>query len=41
MSDACLWLARQPADYTGHVLTIGELRETGAVRGKTRIGDRR
>lgn len=40
MSDATLWLAQQPLGYTGHVLTIGELREQGVVRGVTRIGDR-
>jgi NAD(P)-dependent dehydrogenase (short-subunit alcohol dehydrogenase family) len=40
MSDACLWLARQPKEYTGRILTITELREQGAVRAKTRIGDR-
>lgn len=32
MSDAVLWLARQPLDYTGRILTIGDLREQGAVR---------
>jgi NAD(P)-dependent dehydrogenase (short-subunit alcohol dehydrogenase family) len=32
MSDAVLWLAGQPFDYSGHVLTIGDLRERGAVR---------
>lgn len=32
MSDAVLWLARQPVSFTGEVLTIGELRERGAVR---------
>jgi NAD(P)-dependent dehydrogenase (short-subunit alcohol dehydrogenase family) len=32
MSDAVLWLARQPLDYTGQVVTIGELRTKGAVR---------
>lgn len=40
MSDAALWLAKQPHDYTGHVLTIGELRDLGAVRAPTRIADR-
>ncbi len=40
MSDATLWLAKQPLDYTGHVLTIGELRQRGVVRSVTRIGDR-
>lgn len=32
MSDAVLWLTRQPVSYTGQVLTIGELRERGVVR---------
>ena len=41
MSDATLWMARQPLTYTGHVITIGELRLQGAVRGVTRIGDRK
>lgn len=40
MSDAALWIARRPKDYTGHILTIGELREAGAVRGRKRIADR-
>lgn len=40
MSDAALWLARQPRDYTGHILTIADLRALGAVRGVTRVGDR-
>lgn len=40
MSDAVLWLARQPLEYTGNVITIGELRTLGVVRGPTRIGDR-
>lgn len=40
MSDACLWLASQPLDYTGHVLEIGEMREMGAVRPQTRVADR-
>lgn len=35
MSDAVLWLARQPIDYTGQILTIGELRERGVVRPRT------
>ena len=35
MSDAVLWLARQPLDVTGEVLTIAELRQRGAVRGFT------
>lgn len=40
MSDACLWMARQPVDYTAKVLTISDLRAMGAVRERTRIGDR-
>jgi citronellol/citronellal dehydrogenase len=35
MSDAALWIASQPLDYTGHIVTIGELRELGVVRGPT------
>jgi NAD(P)-dependent dehydrogenase (short-subunit alcohol dehydrogenase family) len=35
MSDACLWLADQPIDYSGHILTIGQMREMGVVRGVT------
>jgi hypothetical protein len=27
-------------DYTGKVLTIADMRDLGAVRAKTRIGDR-
>ncbi len=37
MSDAVLWLTRQPLDYTGQILTIGELRERGAVRPRTPV----
>jgi NAD(P)-dependent dehydrogenase (short-subunit alcohol dehydrogenase family) len=40
MTDAVLWLLRQPLDYTGHVLTLGELRERGIVRPPTRTGAR-
>lgn len=40
MSDATLWLARQPIAYTGRVLTIAQMRAMGAVRSVTRIGDR-
>jgi NAD(P)-dependent dehydrogenase (short-subunit alcohol dehydrogenase family) len=40
MSDAVLWLAKQPVTYTGKVLTIADMRQLGAVRGVTRIGDR-
>lgn len=36
MSDAVLWLADQPIDYSGHILTIGELRAKGAVRPVTK-----
>lgn len=32
MSDAVLWLAKQPVSYTGKILTIAEMRELGAVR---------
>ncbi len=35
MSDAVLWLAEQPLSFSGEILTIGELRERGVVRGKT------
>lgn len=38
MSDAVLWLAEQPISYTGHVLTIGDLREMGVVRPVTKVG---
>ena len=40
MSDAVLWMAEQPLDYTGKVVTIADLRELDAVRPKTRVGDR-
>jgi NAD(P)-dependent dehydrogenase (short-subunit alcohol dehydrogenase family) len=40
MSDATLWLARQPVAYSGRVLTIAQMRAMGAVRGVTRVGDR-
>src|SRR3989441_234306 len=36
MSDALLWLVRQELDYTGYVLTLGELRAQGIVRPPTR-----
>jgi NAD(P)-dependent dehydrogenase (short-subunit alcohol dehydrogenase family) len=36
MSDAVLWLVRQPLDYTGQVLTLRELRARGIVRAETR-----
>jgi citronellol/citronellal dehydrogenase len=38
MSDAVLWLADQPIDYTGHILTIAKMREMGVVRGVTKVG---
>jgi NAD(P)-dependent dehydrogenase (short-subunit alcohol dehydrogenase family) len=38
MSDAVLWLAGQPIDYTGHVLTIAKMRKMGVVRGVTKVG---
>jgi len=38
MSDAVLWLADQPVDYTGHVLTIAKMREMGVVRPETKVG---
>ena len=40
MSDAVLWLAEQPLSFSGEILTIGELRERGVVRGKT-VAERR
>jgi NAD(P)-dependent dehydrogenase (short-subunit alcohol dehydrogenase family) len=40
MSDAALWLAKQPLDYTAKILTIADLRGMGVVRGVTRIADR-
>ncbi len=41
MSDGVLWLAQQDVDYSGHVLTIAEMRELGAIRPQTSISDRR
>jgi citronellol/citronellal dehydrogenase len=38
MTDAVFWLADQPIDYTGHVLTIAKMREMGVVRGVTKVG---
>ena len=32
MSDAVLWLAKQPIDFTGQVLTVTGLRQSGVVR---------
>lgn len=37
MSDACLWLASQPDDYSGRIVTIGELRRLEVVRPTTRV----
>jgi len=39
MSDAVGWLADQPIDYTGHVLTIAKMREMGVVRPVTKVGE--
>ncbi len=36
MTDAVLWLAKQDLDYTGKILTLGELRSLGVVRGPTK-----
>jgi 3-oxoacyl-[acyl-carrier protein] reductase len=38
VSDAVTWLAAQPISYTGHVLTLGELRRQGIVRPPTPAG---
>jgi citronellol/citronellal dehydrogenase len=38
MSDAALWFARQPIEYTGKVLTIAQMREMNVVRGVTVVG---
>jgi len=38
MTDAVTWLLRQPADFTGQILTLGELRRQGVVRPPTRAG---
>lgn len=35
MSDAVLWMARQPLDWTGQLETIGSLRARGVVRPRT------
>ncbi len=40
VSDGLFWLLDQPADYTGQTVSILSLREQGAVRPRTRIGDR-
>lgn len=39
MTDATLWFADQPIDYTGKVLTIAKLREMGVVRPITKVGE--
>jgi NAD(P)-dependent dehydrogenase (short-subunit alcohol dehydrogenase family) len=36
MTDAVRWLAAQERSYTGHVITLGELRSRGVVRPPTR-----
>ena len=36
MTDAVLWLVKQGLDYSGKILTLGELRERGIVRPTTR-----
>ncbi len=40
MCDAVRWLVRQGLDFTGHVLTLGELRARGVVRPETRAARR-
>jgi NAD(P)-dependent dehydrogenase (short-subunit alcohol dehydrogenase family) len=40
MSDAVLWMARQPLAWTGHIVTINELRARGVVRPETRASAR-
>jgi NAD(P)-dependent dehydrogenase (short-subunit alcohol dehydrogenase family) len=40
MSDAVLWLAKQPVSYTGHVLELTKLREQGVVRPVVHVGKR-
>jgi citronellol/citronellal dehydrogenase len=40
VSDALFWLLDQPAAYTGQTVSILSLREQGAVRPRSRIGDR-
>ena len=39
MSDAVRWMAAQPLDYTGQVVTIADLREQGVVRPQTVAGE--
>lgn len=36
MSDAILWMAKQPIEWTGHIETIGSLRARGVVRPPTK-----
>ena len=36
MTDAVCWLIAQPIEYTGKILTLGELRARGVVRAETR-----
>jgi hypothetical protein len=36
MSDAVLWMAKQPIDFTANILTIADLRARGVVRPPTR-----
>ena len=38
MSDAVLWMAKQPLDWSGHLETITTLRAKGAVRPPTKAG---
>ena len=40
MTDAVLWLVAQPLDYTGKILTLGELRARGVVRPESRVAAR-
>ena len=35
MTDACMWITEQDESFTGKVVTIADLREINAVRGKT------
>lgn len=37
MSDAILWMAQQPIEWTGQIETIGSLRARGVVRPPTRV----
>jgi NAD(P)-dependent dehydrogenase (short-subunit alcohol dehydrogenase family) len=37
VSDAVRWLANQDLSYTGEILTLGELRESGVVRPQTTV----